>query len=471
MSSKQAHTSRTHDPPEQKLTSMQSKITTRSHALFERALHVFPSGVTHDNRYFGDVEPLYFNRAQGSRKWDVDGREYVDFWMGHGALLLGHGHPSIVEAVEKQVRLGTHMGGGHPLEVEWGEIIQRLVPSAERISFTASGTEAVMLALRLARACTERPKFLKFQGHFHGWYDAMTAGFQAPFDVPTSVGVLDSTLNDVIVAPPDLNQVERILAEQGSEIACVILEPTGASYGTIPLPQGFLAGVIEIAHKHGALVIFDEIVTGFRYAPGGVQQMAGVTPDITTLAKIVAGGLPGGAVVGKAEVMAALEFHQGDPKWNRYKRINHPGTFNANPLSAAAGITMLTAASTGEPQKYAAAMGRKLVVAMNQVISDMGIEGSCVYGDGPLWHVLLGRGARANADGTLDLSSANAVTLRESNKPAVKAALQTGMMRHGIDLMSGKSGIMSTAHTEADLDQTLEAFRSTLREMLDASIL
>jgi glutamate-1-semialdehyde 2,1-aminomutase len=442
-----------------------------SHDLFERALRVFPSGVTHDNRYFGAVEPVYFSRAQGSRKWDVEGNEYIDYWMGHGALLLGHGHPAIVEAVERQVRLGTHLGGGHPLEVEWGELIQRLVPSAERISFTASGTEAVMLAVRLARACTERPRFLKFQGHFHGWYDAMTAGFQAPFDVPTSAGVLDSTFRDVVVAPANLEAVARIFAEQSEEIACVILEPTGASYGTIPLPGGFLAGVVEIAHKHGALVIFDEIVTGFRYSPGGVQAQLGVVPDITTLAKVVAGGLPGGAVVGKAEAMAALEFHTGDPKWNRYKRINHPGTFNANPLSAAAGIAMLTEAATGEPQEYIARMGRKLILAMNEAIADLGIEGSCVYGDGPMWHVLLGRGARANPDGTLDLSSADAVTLRESNKPAVKAALQTGMMKRGVDLMSGRSGIMSTAHTELDLERTTQAFRDTLREMRDGHIL
>ena len=328
-----------------------------------------------------------------------------------------------------------------------------------------------MLAVRLARACTERPKFLKFQGHFHGWYDSMTAGFQAPFDVPTSVGVIGSMFDDVVVAPTDLQAVERILDEQADEIACVILEPTGASYGTIPLPDGFLAGVVDLAHKRGVLVIFDEIVTGFRYSPGGVQSQTGVIPDMTTLAKVVAGGLPGGAVVGKAEVMTALEFHRGDPKWNRYKRINHPGTFNANPLSAAAGIAMLTAAATGEPQEYIARMGRKLIIAMNQTIADLGIEGSCVYGDGPLWHVLLGRGARANADGTLDRSSADAITLRESNKPPVKAALQTGMMKRGVDLMSGKSGIMSTAHTDADLDQTLQAFRETLREMRDNHIL
>ncbi len=241
--------------------------------------------------------------------------------------------------------------------------------------------------------------------------------------------------------------------------------------GTIPLPDGFLAGLAEVARRHGVLLIFDEIVTGFRYSPGGVQAQTGVVPDMTTLAKIMAGGLPGGAVVGRAEVMAALEFHPGDPKWNRYRRINHPGTFNANPLSATAGIAMLKEAATGKPQEYITQMGRKLIVAMNEAIADLGIGGSCVYGDGPMWHVLLGRGARANPDGTLDRSSADAVTLRELNKPPVKAALQSGLMRRGVDLMSGKSGVMSTAHTGTDLDQTVEAFRETLREMRDNRIL
>src|SRR5438874_11477680 len=177
-------------------TSSQSPVlsTQSSHELYQRALKVFPSGVTHDHRDFGDMEPIYINRAQGSRKWDVDGNEYIDFWMGHGALLLGHGHPSIIEAVQQQMELGTHYGGSHPLEVEWGEWIQKLVPSAERIKFTASGTEAAMMTVRLARAFTGRQKFLKFQGHFHGWSDAMTAGFHAPFDVPSSVGVAQSTL-------------------------------------------------------------------------------------------------------------------------------------------------------------------------------------------------------------------------------------------------------------------------------------
>lgn len=445
--------------------------TKNSHALYERALQVFPSGVTHDNRYFGEVEPIYIDRAKGSRKWDVDGNEYVDFWMGHGALLLGHGHGRIVEAVQKQMERGTHYGASHPLEVEWGELIKRLVPSAERVKFVGSGTEATMMAVRLARAYTGRQLFLKFQGHFHGWSDAMTAGFHAPFNVPSSVGVAQSVLESVLVAPTDLEEVERIFAQRPGEIACVILEPTGASYGTIPLPEGFLAGLRNIVDRHNALLVFDEIVTGFRYAPGGVQEVTGVIPDLTALAKIVAGGLPGGAVVGRAEVMQSLEFRPDDAEWNRYHRINHPGTFNANPLSAAAGIAMLQIAGTGEPQRYIAELGHKVVTEMNRAIEQLGIEGSCVYGDGPIFHVLLGKGACANKDGTLKEGSADILTLRRANDAQVKAALQMGMMRRGVDLMSGYAGIMATAHTQEDVALTATAFYETLGEMRESGVL
>ena len=442
----------------------------QSHEWYRRALDVFPSGVTHDNRFFGEVEPIYIDRAEGSRKWDVDGNEYIDYWMGHGALLLGHNHPAIVEAVQRQITRGTHYGGSHPLEVEWGELIKAIVPSAERVKFTASGTEATMLAVRLARAHTERQKFLKFEGHFHGWSDAMTAGFQAPFNVPSSVGIADGVLQSVIVAPTDLAEVERIFQEQGDQISSVIIEPTGASYGTIPLPEGFLQGLRALTGRYGIVLIFDEIVTGFRYTPGGVQQMAGVIPDLTALAKVVAGGLPGGAVVGRADVMSAFEFRPGDSTWNRYRRINHPGTFNANPLSASAGIAMLQIAQTGEPQRQTADMGSRLVMEMNRGISQLGIEGSCVYGDGPIWHILLGKGACANADGTLMSGSADVLTLRQANDAKVKAAMQSGMMRRGVDLMSGHAGIMSTAHTEHDLSLTATAFYETLKEMQEAGL-
>ncbi|HYO48759.1 MAG TPA: aminotransferase class III-fold pyridoxal phosphate-dependent enzyme, partial [Chloroflexia bacterium] len=216
---------------------------------------------------------------------------------------------------------------------------------------------------------------------------------------------------------------------------------------------------------------FDEIVTGFRYSPGGVQQQTGVIPDLTTLAKIVPGALPGGAVVGKADVMAALEFRPGDAEWNRYHRINHPGTFNANPLSAAAGVAMLQIAGTGEPQEYIERLGRTLITEMNRAISELGIEGSCVYGDGPIFHVLLGRGASANRDGTLLAGSVDTLTLRQANTSEVKAALQKGMMRRGVDLMSGHAGIIATSHTEADVAQTARAFYETLKDMREDRLL
>ena len=327
------------------------------------------------------------------------------------------------------------------------------------------------MAVRLARAYTGRQKFLKFQGHFHGWSDAMTAGFQAPFNVPSSVGITQTTLEGVIVAPTDLAEVERIFSEQPDDIACVILEPTGASYGTIPLPEGFLAGIRDVAHKYGALLIFDEIITGFRYSPGGVQAQTGIIPDVTTLAKIVAGGLPGGAVVGRADVMSALEFRSGDAEWNRYHRIDHPGTFNANPLSAAAGVAMLKIAATGEPQEQIARIGREVTIEMNKAIAELGLEGSCVYSDGPIFHVLLGRGACANPDGTLVSGCVDTIVLRQANTPQVKAAFQGGMLRRGVDLLSGHAGILSTAHTEGDLAQTVSAFYETLKEMREAGLL
>jgi len=448
---------------------MEALTHTNSHELYARALKVFPSGVTHDHRYFGALEPVYIDKAEGSHKWDVDGNEYIDYWMGHGALLLGHGHPAIVEAVQDQITRGTHYGASHPLEVEWAELIQSLVPSAERIKFTGSGTEATMMALRLARAFTERPRFLKFQGHFHGWSDSMTAGFQAPFNVPSSVGVAPEAIENVVVASTDLDEVEQALSQ--GDISCVILEPTGASYGTIPLPANFLQGLRDLTQRYGVLLVFDEIVTGFRYGPGGVQAQTGVIPDITALAKIVAGGLPGGAVAGRADIMSALEFRPDDPDWNRYHRINHPGTFNANPLSAAAGIAMLRIAATGEPQAQIAELGCRLVGEMNRVIGELGIAQSCVYGDGPVFHILLGRGARVNRQGILVEGSADTLTLRQGNKPELKTALQSGMLRRGIDLLAGRSGMISTAHTEADLSRTVSAFRDTLVEMRGAGLL
>src|SRR5436190_2552182 len=325
---------------------------------YEQACQVFPAGVTHDLRYL-EPFPIYVDRQKGSRKWDVDGHEFVDYWSGHGAMLLGHSHPAVVLAVQNQVEKSTHAGGCHDLEVEWGQWVRRLVPSAERVRFTGSGTEATLMALRLARIFTGRPKFLKFAGHFHGWHDAVSVGSDPPYDTLAVPGVPEAvTANTVVIPPSDLGLLERTL-KADPQIGAVILEPTGGHWGTVPIRGPFLKGLREVCSRYNRLLIFDEVITGFRVAPGGAQAFYGVTPDLTSMAKILAGGLPGGCVGGRADVLAFIEPRPGKPK------MKHPGTYNANPLSASAGVAALKRVATGEPCDRANAAATRLRNKLN----------------------------------------------------------------------------------------------------------
>ena len=255
---------------------------------YEEAKGIFPGGVTHDNRYMVPF-PIYVTHGSGPLKWDVDGNEYVDYVCGHGALILGHSHPEIVSAVSNQVARGTHLGANTEEELRWGRAIRRLVPSVEKLRFVSSGTEATLMALRLARAYTGRNRVVKFEEHFHGWHDYVVSSTNRPV-----TGVPPTTSQSVLAFPPDLSALERFLAQDG-HVAAVILEPTGAHYGQLPLmvPQ-FLQDLREVTRRYSVMLIMDEVVTGFRVAPGGAQAKFGIDPDLTTMAKIVAGGLPGG---------------------------------------------------------------------------------------------------------------------------------------------------------------------------------
>ena len=316
----------------------------KSQALYERARGVIPGGVTHDGRHLKPF-PIYVDRAEGPLKWDVDGNEYVDYWMGHGALFLGHCHPAVVKAIQQQAARGTHLGASHELEVRWAELITKLIPSAEMVRFAMSGTEATHLGLRIARAYTGRPKVVKFNGHFHGWHDGVVVAVNPPFEVPMSAGVPSGVLDQVLVCPPnDIKAVEALL-ERG-DVAAVILEPAGGQSVTTPTIPGYLQELRNACTRHGVVLIFDEVITGFRYAPGGAQAYFGVTPDMTTLAKIVAGGLPGAAVVGKKAIMSMMA-HRGDPTWDRAERVAQNGTFNSNPVCAAAAIATLELVADG----------------------------------------------------------------------------------------------------------------------------
>ncbi|MCW4021455.1 MAG: aminotransferase class III-fold pyridoxal phosphate-dependent enzyme, partial [Candidatus Bathyarchaeota archaeon] len=291
-----------------------------SKVLYEKALNLFPRGVTHDARFF-EPTPIYCVRAEGSRKWDVDGNEYIDYWMGHGALILGHSHPTVTQAVIDQARKGTHLGASHELEIQWAEKVKQLIPCAQDglVEFTSSGTEATMMAFRIARAYTERPKIVKFISHFHGWHDYAIVDYNPAFSPPLTEafpsGVPAGTCQSVVALPPnDVEALEKTLED--GDVAGIILEPGGASMGYLPTRKPFLEELRKITERNGVVLIYDEVVTGFRDAPGGAQERYGVTPDLSTLGKILAGGYPGGAVAGRKAYMEMLEF-KDEENWSQ----------------------------------------------------------------------------------------------------------------------------------------------------------
>src|SRR6185436_5898300 len=320
----------------------------KSKALYERASKLMPSGAAHDGRVFSPF-PFYVARADGAYKWDVDGHRYIDGWSGHGAMILGHNHPAITKAITWQASKGTHYSAGSEVEVRWAELITQIVPGAERVRFTMTGTETTALAIRIARAHTGRTKIVKFHGHFHGLHDSVMAAVKDPFEIPASAGVPPETLAQTLVAPSnDIGRVKELLDEH--EVAAVILEPAASRSMTVPTNPAFLKALRELTRERGVVLIFDEVVTGFRLAPGGAQEYFGVTADMTCLAKAVAGGLPGAALVGRAEFMDDVAF-SGDAKRDRTKRVADQGTYSGTPLLAAAGVAALEVLRTGQVQR------------------------------------------------------------------------------------------------------------------------
>ncbi len=419
----------------------------KSLALWERAARTIPGGVTHDIRHLRPF-PVYVERAEGALKWDVDGHEYVDYWMGHGALILGHCYPSVVTGIQAQAARGTHLGACHELEVRWAEWVSELVPSAELVRFTMSGTEATHLAIRLARAHTGRTRVVKLHGHFHGWHDGVVAGVNPPFEVPLSAGVPGAMLDQVLLCPPNDIKAVAGLLERG-DVAAVILEPAGGQAGTTPTIPGYLQELRALTARESVVLIFDEVITGFRYAPRGAQAYFGVTPDLTTLAKIVAGGLPGGAVAGRREIMA-LMAHRGDPAWDRSERVAHAGTFNANPLSAAAGIATLEAVADGSVQARAGKLAEELRRDLADVMKRVGAPGA-VFGESSIYHVSFeGRPGLAGFD--------------RPRRQDLYHFLRCALLLNGVDC-SMFHGWVSSVHTEEHLARTVRGYEKALEAL------
>lgn len=430
--------------------------TRASAELASRAAGVFPSGITHDSRR---IKPygIYVERAQGPRKWDADGNEYIDYYGGHGALLLGHGRSEVVDAVQAQMERGTHFGACHALEVRWGELVREMVPSAETVRFTASGTEANLMAWRLARAFTGKSRIVRFLGHFHGWSDHAAFGVTDHFDGSPTPGVLADIARNTVMAPAGDIEALRRLVEADDDIAAVILEPTGASSGQIPVDGDFLHALRELTAEHGIILIFDEVVTGFRVSPGGAQAHYGVTPDLTSLAKILAGGLPGGAICGRADVMALLDFDAAEAKG--FEKIGHQGTYNANPLSAAAGCAALDLIRDGEACARANELGAGLRRAWNDVIASEGLGWAC-HGNFSSFYLFLNPQGLPVTPRDFDASAYGPEVFKAKSPLANK--LRLALLLNGVDLNGKPGGTVSAAHSEADIRATADALRGAI---------
>jgi glutamate-1-semialdehyde 2,1-aminomutase len=423
----------------------------KSIELFEKACQILPGGVDSPVRAFRAVggQPLFIQRGQGPYLYDVDGNRYVDYVLSWGPLVVGHAHPRVVSALQEAAALGTSYGAPSPLEVELAERVQSLMPAIEMLRFVNSGTEATMSALRLARAYTQRNKIIKFEGCYHGHADLLlvqAGSGVATLGLPDSPGVPPATVQDTLVARyNDLDSVAGLFQRYPGEIAAVIVEPVAGNMGVVPPGDDFLPGLRRITQENGALLIFDEVMTGFRVHPGGAQALYQVQPDLSTLGKVIGGGLPVGAYGGRREIMEQIA-----PSGPVYQA----GTLSGNPLAMTAGLVTLEL--LGEPgawEKMDAAASR-LSSGILQAAQDAGI---------PL---------QTTRVGTMFSAFFTEKSVRDW--PSVKTSDTARFARYFGEMLSRgvylapsqfEAGFISTAHDSAAIDQTLSAAQEAFKSL------
>ena len=421
----------------------------RSRETFARALELMPGGVNSPVRAFKSVGgvPIVIDRAEGPYIFDADGNRYIDFVGSWGPMILGHAHPDVVAAIQAAALRGTSFGAPTRLENEMAELIVEMVPSVEMVRLVNSGTEATMSAVRLARGYTGRPKILKFQGCYHGHEDSMlvqAGSGVATLGIPGTPGVLPALAAETLTAPfNDLDAVAATFDAHGDEIACVIVEPVAGNMGCVPPRPGFLEGLRALCSARGALLIFDEVMTGFRVAEGGAQALYGVTPDLTTLGKIIGGGLPVGAYGGSRELMETMA-----PAGPVYQA----GTLSGNPLATTAGLAILKAIrATGGLYGQLSRSAEKVSTGIRDLALSKGVPASATHVGG-MFSVFF----RAEVPTCYD-------EVKDSDAELFNNFFH-GMLDRGVNLAPSafEAGFVSAAHSDADLDAVLEAAGAVL---------
>ena len=436
----------------------------RSREWYERAQQWLIEGVNSPSRGAAVYSPgpVVLERGRGSHVWDIDGNEYIDFMMSFGALIQGHAHPAIVEVVSRTMADGSHFAAATPAESEAAERFLRMVPSAEAVRFTNSGSEATMLALRLARAHTGRTKFLKFEGHYHGWYDAYCLNGHShpaeqlgprenPTPWPDSEGIPPSVFDDVVLAPwNDPGALENIMRRHGRELAAVITEPIMANMGCILPREGYLQKACDLAHRYGALFILDEVVTGFRYAPGGCQQHYGLKPDLSTFGKALGAGFPVGAVAGPCAILDRM-------RWGS-NMVLHYGTFNGHRLTMSVIAANLDLLATNECEVYKRIyqVGDAAIAGLRDVFRRRKMD-AIVQGFGPMFQIYF-----TSHDAIHDYRD-----YCQYADTAKYSRFLHGLLDRGIYMTpsNGLHWIISTAHSMQDVETLLKAADEVCVEM------
>ena len=425
------------------------KSLPQSKQLHEKALnHFAANGVTHVGRMWHPFGP-YMTHAQGCKIWDVDGREYIEYRNGHGALILGHGHPAIMKAIQGQITEGILYSASHELEIEWAELIKSMVPTAEGIEFFACGQEANMMGIRIARAFTGRIRILRFEENFHGWADELIA--------PGAAGAVNTEVK--VISMHDLKVLEEELATE--QYAVVLTEGGGARMGgQVPWEPDFIRAVGPMAKKYGSIWLLDEVVTGFRDGPAGWGGLMGLKPDLTSFGKSVAGGMPAGILTGRADIMGMLTPKVDEP-W-----IPHSGTWNAMPIVCAAGIAACKLLKDGSVQKQINEMGAYMRQTGNKALQECGYNWR-LYGRSII-HIYFGPvDFEADGDGNPPTKDIKKMLTGSEEKHKLGVYL----LHHGIHTHQGRLFILSIAHTKEDIDKTVEALVRAIGDaMVDGAI-